>query len=257
MTARFGVIGVGNIARALLTGLATGAHPPIQVLLSPRGAAHSAALAARFPTMRIAADNQAVLDGSDVVVLAVRPQVAREILAALRFRTDHRILSLIAIHPVARLAELVAPATRISRALPLPPVAQHLGPIAFSPPDPELHALFAEIGIPVPVADDHVFETLWSMSALIASYYSLVGRAACWATAQGVPPDAAERYAAAMFHAIAQDLAEPGARPAELAALAQTKGGLNEQILRDLTEAGVFEGVAGALDRVLARLEAR
>ena len=63
---RLGVIGVGNIARALLTGLATAVHPPAQILLSPRGAAHAAALAARFPTMRVASDNQAVLDGSEI-----------------------------------------------------------------------------------------------------------------------------------------------------------------------------------------------
>lgn len=256
-TQRIGVIGVGNIAAALLTGLATGAQPPRGVLLSPRSAEASAALAARFPQMRIASDNQAVLDGSDVVILAVRPQVAREVLEPLRFRADHRILSLIAIHPIAKLASLVAPATRIQRALPLPPVAKRLGPIAISPPDPELEAWLAAVGTVVPVADDHHFETLWSTSALIATFYALVSRGADWGVAQGLPRDAAERYVKAVFHAVAQPLAEPDAKPAELAALAQTKGGLNEQILRHLVEVGAFDEVGRALDAVLARVEGR
>jgi pyrroline-5-carboxylate reductase len=255
--ARIGVVGVGNIAAALLAGLATGASAPRHVLLSPRSAETSAALAARFPTMRVAADNQAVLDGSDLVILAIRPQVAQEILAPLRFRADHRILSLIAIHDRAKLAPLVAPATWIHRALPLPPIARHLGPIAISPPDPALEAWLASVGTVVPVADDHVFETLWSTSALIASFYGLVSCASQWAVAQGLPRDAAERYTKSMFHAVAQPLTDPGARPAELAALAQTKGGLNEQILRHLTEAGAFDEVGRALDAVLARLEGR
>lgn len=255
--ARLGVIGVGNIATALLTGLGTGARAPRQVLLSPRSAATSAGLAARFPQMRVAADNQAVLDGSDVVILSVRPQVATDVLAPLRFRAEHRILNLIAIHPLARLAPLVAPATRITRVLPLPPVARHLGPIAISPPDPDLEAWFATVGTVVPVADDHHFETIWSTSALIATFYALVSRAADWGVAQGLPREAAERYAKSVFHAVAQPLADPGAKPAALAALAQTKGGLNEQILRHMTEAGAFDEVVRALDAVLARLEGR
>ncbi|MBM3523079.1 MAG: NADP oxidoreductase [Alphaproteobacteria bacterium] len=254
---RIGIIGVGNIAAALLTGLATGTQPPRHVLLSPRSAATSAALAARFPQMRVAADNQAVLDGSDLVILAVRPQVARDVLEPLRFRAAHRILSLIAIHPLAKLAPLVAPATHIRRALPLPPVARRLGPIAISPRDPELEAWLATVGTVVPVADDHHFETIWSTSALIATFYALVSRAAEWGVAQGLPREAAERYAASMVHAVAQPLAEPGARPAELAALAQTKGGLNEQLLRQLMQAGAFTEVAHGLDAVLARLEGR
>jgi pyrroline-5-carboxylate reductase len=254
---RLGVIGVGNIAAALLTGLATGAEPPRSVLLSPRSAEAGAALAARFGQMRVAADNQAVLDGSDVVILAVRPQVTEEVLAPLRFRADHRIISLIAIHPQAKIAPLVAPATRITRVLPLPPVARRIGPIALSPPDPELEAWLATVGTVVAVADDHHFETVWSTSALIATFYELVSRAADWGVAQGLTRDAAERYAKSVFHAVAQPLADPGAKPAELAELAQTKGGLNEQILRHLTQAGAFDEVGRALDAVLARLEGR
>lgn len=252
-----GVIGVGNIAAALLTGLATGPNPPGRVLLSPRNAAQSAALAARFATMRVAADNQAVLDGSAMVILAVRPQMARAVLAPLRFRPDHRILSLIAIHPVTRLAPLVAPASRIARALPLPPVARHQGPLAYSPPDPDLATFFAGLGSPIPVADDRVFETLWSCSAMIATLYRLVAETAAWATAQGVPRDAADRYAATMTHAIAQPLAAADADPASLAALAQTPGGLNAQVLDDLTAAGQFTAIHAALDRVRARLDAQ
>lgn len=257
LDARLGFIGVGNIANALITGLCSSATPPRHVTLSPRGAATAKALASRFAMVQVADSNQAVLDASDCVFLAVRPQVARETLGALRFDASHRIVSLIAILPLPQLATLVAPAHVLSRALPIPSVAKQLGPIAFMPPDPDLHALLATTGTPVPMNDDHQFETMWSLTALIASYFTLVGTAASWATSQGVPRAEAERYATTMFHGIASPLANPAANPGELAAEAQTKGGLNEQILCELTAAGSFDQVRAALDRVLARLEAK
>jgi len=145
----------------------------------------------------------------------------------------------------------------LARALPLPPVARHQGPLAYSPPDPDLAAFFAGLGSPIPVADDRVFETLWSCSAMIATLYRLVAETAAWSTAQGVPRDAAARYAATMTHAIAQPLAAADADPASLAALAQTPGGLNAQVLDDLTAAGQFTAIHAALDRVRARLDAQ
>ena len=86
-----GFIGTGAIAAAMVEGLA-----PDRILLSPRGASVAADLAARFAGVTIAASNQAVVDGSDLVVLSVRPQVAEAVIRALRFRPGQKVLSLIA-----------------------------------------------------------------------------------------------------------------------------------------------------------------
>lgn len=46
------------------------------IVLSPRNSAKSAALQAKFPELiTVAGGNQEVVDGADVVVLALRPQV--------------------------------------------------------------------------------------------------------------------------------------------------------------------------------------
>ena len=58
---RVGLIGVGAIAAAIVTAILDRPEPaPVEVLLSPRSAARSEALAARFPQARVVADNQAV-----------------------------------------------------------------------------------------------------------------------------------------------------------------------------------------------------
>jgi pyrroline-5-carboxylate reductase len=252
---RLGFIGTGNIAAAMIIGLSTRDAPPPAIVVSPRNAAKAAALAARFANIHVAPDNQAALDACDLVVLAVRPQIAHEVLSALRFRADHAILSLIAILPRAQLAPLVAPARRIVRAVPVPSVARRIGPIAMTPRDGEMEALLSGIGTPVATDDEHRFETLWTLTALIAPYYKLVDRAALWASAQGLPAEDARRYAATLFHALSLPLAEPGADPAELAQEAQTVGGLNEQVVRELEQADVYGIVAQRLHRILARLE--
>ena len=64
---------------AVATGLCTPSKfedRPSKVLLSPRNHAKSAALADKFPGLvEVAASNQAVVDGSDIVLLGVLPKV--------------------------------------------------------------------------------------------------------------------------------------------------------------------------------------
>ena len=78
-----GFIGVGHIAGAVITGLCTSPGWSEPILLSPRSTSMAAALAARFPLVSVAADNQAVIDGCGRLVLAVRPQVAATVLGVL------------------------------------------------------------------------------------------------------------------------------------------------------------------------------
>ncbi len=68
----YGIIVVGAIAAAIVRGLCDRADDPPAILLSPRNAALASELAGRFPSVTVAADNQAVLDGASVVILSIR-----------------------------------------------------------------------------------------------------------------------------------------------------------------------------------------
>src|SRR5262245_27633435 len=72
-----GFVGTGTIAAPIVDGLCS-VRPETPIVVSPRNAATAAALAARHGNVRVAKSNQEVLDTSDMVVLAVRPQVAEE-----------------------------------------------------------------------------------------------------------------------------------------------------------------------------------
>ncbi|MDE3028119.1 MAG: NAD(P)-binding domain-containing protein, partial [Paracoccaceae bacterium] len=113
-----GFIGTGTITAAIVRGLKASNPRGRPVLLSPRNADLSAALAAQLAGVEVAASNQDVLDRTDLVVLAVRPQVAEVVLRGLRFAPDTPVISLIAGLDHDRLRDLTG-ATRICRAIPL------------------------------------------------------------------------------------------------------------------------------------------
>src|SRR4051794_38587308 len=148
----YGVLGVGAIARAIVTGLCHEVADPPPVVLSPRGAATSAELARLFSTVEVATDNQAVLDSSDVVLICLRTADAH-LLGELDWRTDHVVVSATAALGMPRLRELVAPATSACRSVPMPPVAERAGLTAVHPPLAEARELFDRVGETLEVED--------------------------------------------------------------------------------------------------------
>jgi pyrroline-5-carboxylate reductase len=250
---RIGFVGTGRIAEAVVTGLCTVAAPPEQVLLSPRNAAIAQRLATRFSAVRVAADNQAVIAGSEVVALSVRPAMAEEILRPLAFRPGQRVLSLMALVPLARVRALVDPAEAV-RVLPLPTAARREGPVVLYPAQSWAQELLAPLGELVLADSEMEIEALWSATGLIAAQYEQLRTFAEWLTSHGVPPARADRYGRSMVAAITAQAATSDISLTELRAEAQTPGGLNEQALRTLQAAGVFAAISTALDQIAARL---
>lgn len=253
---KLGFIGTGEITAAMVTGFCTAQHRLDRIYLSPRNAEKAALLAGRYPEVEVAQDNQVLVDQADWVVLAVRPQVAREVIAPLDFRAGQGVVTVIADLPLAKVTELVAPAEALAQVVPLPPVAQHLGPIAICPPSSAVAELFGRIGVAVEVETAAQIDAFWSVTALMAPYYALLGRSADWLSQRDVPRQAANRYIGAMFNALSVTALEASAEGFDgLTETSQTPGGLNEQALRVLSQDGWYDTVTQALDAVLARLQ--
>jgi pyrroline-5-carboxylate reductase len=253
---KIGFLGTGTITSAMVTGL-NAANRRDAIRLSPRNAIVAAELAASFPEVTIAASNQQVLDESDVVVIAVRPQIAREVLSELRFRGDHHVISLVSGFPVRRLSELVAPATRITRAVPLPAMAKRRSPTAIFPPDPIAVELFGAVGAAFEVASESEFDALCVATATMASYFAFADTAAAWLARHGIAQLQARDYVTQIFSGLTDTAREAPERDFQtLAREHATKGGTNEQVLASLNQHGVFEHFSDALDAILRRVTA-
>jgi pyrroline-5-carboxylate reductase len=252
--ATYGVLGVGAIARAIVTGLCAGVADPPSILLSPRGAATAAELAGRYPSVEVAADNQAVLDASEVVLVCLRTADAA-LLGELAWRPDHVVVSATATLGMPRLLELVAPATRACRSVPMPPVADRAGLTAVHPPLAEARDLFDRLGRTLEVEDVTAYEALSATSATLAGFFEYLSTQSDWLEARGIAPADARQYVAATYAGALTSLeAEAAPDFAELAGEYATPGGVNEQVARELREAGAFEALDRALDGALDRL---
>lgn len=250
----YGVLGVGSIAAAIVTGLCDGVADPPRVVLSPRNAERSASLAARFPSARVAGDNQEVVDAADVVVVCLLPDSAEEVLAGLTFRTGQSVVSAVAGLPVRRLAELVAPATDVARSVPLPAVATRDSATPVHPATAAATGLYDRLGGSLVIVDEAAYEATSAASATVAAHFRYLGTVAGWLAEHGIPAADARRYVADTFAALAEELSAPGADFDALARAHATPGGLNEQLAGDLGDAGVYDAVRTALDGVLARI---
>jgi pyrroline-5-carboxylate reductase len=249
----YGVLGVGAIGAAIVTGLCENVDDAPQVLLSPRNAGIAAGLAQRFASVDVAADNQAVVDGAQVVVVCVRPQVAQTVLAELRFPADRVVVSAMAGVPVTTLQRLVAPATDVARVIPLPSVARRDGITPVHPPNAAATALFDRLGETVELGDVKAFEAFSASTATIAAHFAYLNTIAAWLESQEIPPPAATHYVASMFAGLAE-ATRSGERFEQLAREHATPGGINEQFLNELEQGGTFERVTLGLRHVLDRL---
>ncbi len=219
------------------------------MLLSPRGEAAANRLAARCPSTTVAADNQAVVDGADVVVICLRQADARA-LEELEWRDGQVAISAVAGLRPERLAALVAPATAC-RAVPLPEVATRSSETPLHPDVPEAVELFERLGGAMPLVDGDECDVVFTVLGTVAPFFEYLDTLVEWAADRGLPPDVARRLVGRAFAGVGATLRD--AEDADFADLARRyapPGGGNDQLAEALREAGVFERVREGLSTV-------
>jgi pyrroline-5-carboxylate reductase len=251
-----GFIGTGALTSAIVAGLKSLANVSASVLLSPRNAETAAGLASRYPDVRVAPDNQAVLDNCDTIMLAVRPQIAHEVLRDLRFRRNHHVVSLIATLSREEIAALTIPAEHVTKALPMPMIAHGQGATIICPSDPAVAAFFGRLGKVIEVEDSREFDALSVVTATFATYFKYLDTIHQWLKDHGVADKKGRDYTTAIYKALAN---APETTPdVGFMHLAEeeyaTRGGINEQILRELTARNVFDIFSESLDGVHRRI---
>ena len=252
---QLGFIGTGEITSSIVTGLSSSGVIAHSIWLSPRNSAIAKGLANRFHGISVASSNQEVLDHSDAIVIAVRPSAARGVLSELCFRSDYRVISLVSGLSLRSLSELVVPAVRTARAVPLPSTSQRLSPTAICPPDPAAFELFAAVGTVFPAEKENEFDAICATTATIASYFAFNETIASWLEQQGVTASQARAYIARLSLGVTTRAVEASGRSFQSpAAIHATAGGINEQFLKHLVEHGLLTRVPEALDAVLHRI---
>jgi len=252
---RLGFIGTGTITAAIVTGLLKSFADIEAIWITPRNAQIAARLAQTDGRVHIGATNQEVVDRCRVVCLAIRPQVAQDILAALRFSPDHQIMSLITTYSRQRVQALVAPALQVVRVAPLPTVAERMCDTVVFPPDLVAADIFSPLGGTIEVANERAFDALFAVTGGMASYFGMLQTQAEWLLAHGIAYADARRYLASLYFGLANAASVDEAQFSEMSRAYTTPGGLNEQVFNQLAQQGVYNAYQDALERVFERIQ--
>ncbi|MFK8250620.1 NAD(P)-binding domain-containing protein [Ancylobacter terrae] len=250
---RLGFLGTGTLAAAVIDGFVAVHGASISILVSPRAEATSRALAGRHANVTRAASNAEVVAGSDIVLIGVRPSQLGEATAGLPFRADQTVVSFLAGVPRAKVLEAVAPASRVVRVNPLPPIRLRKGPVVLYPADPQVEALLAGLGEVIVAPKESDLANIGIASAMMSSHYAMQNRIIGWLVSRDMAPDAARAYVRSMFDGLAAIGLDALAQGEDVdPAHHETPGGLNWRGRGHLTEAGWFDEVGRALDAIEA-----
>lgn len=186
---KLGFIGTGTIASAVVEGIARDGH---QITVSERSRARSADLAARFGVA--VADNQGVVDASDVLFLGLLPAQAAEVLPTLAFRPGQRLVSFMAGVTLDGLAPLTAPADPVAVMLPFPGIAKGGSPIIAMGQTDLIEQVFGARNSVYSVENDVELAAYLSAQAVLSPAVKLVADAAAWLAPKVSDPARAEDF---------------------------------------------------------------
>ncbi|MFD0997539.1 pyrroline-5-carboxylate reductase [Pseudoclavibacter chungangensis] len=249
-----GLIGVGEIASAIVDGLCEGRDEAPPVYLSPRNAETAAALAARYPSVRVCRDNQEVVDASATVILSVRPDIAVHVLDELRIPEGRLLVSAVAGLTHESVRQSTGEHVTVVRAIPLPSVRQREGVTAIFAPDARASELFDGLGGTLAVDEAAAFDAIQATTATLPTHLAYLSAIAVWLDSHGVRGPAAEGYVRSMFRGLAGALDDGSRSLSELALAHETPAGINEQLRSAWFTNTNRDELAHTLDDVLARL---
>ena len=254
---RISFIGGGNMARSLIGGLLRDGSPAAALSVSEPNGELRDALARDF-AVAVHADNAAAAIGADVCVLAVKPQVMKDVCAGLRAIAQSRQPLIVSIAAGIRIAQLDAwlgGGAAIVRAMPNTPAligAGASGACANARCSAAQRALAqAILGAAGGVAwleDETLMDTVTALSGSGPAYFFLLVEALeDAAVAQGMPRDTARELATQTCLGAGRMLREDGAAPAELRRRVTSPGGTTQAALENFAASGFAAIVARAV----------
>lgn len=260
-----GFVGGGAMAEALLAGLVAAGVPPSSLRVAEPLEARRQHLATRFGVPAFAHNAEAV-NGSDVVVVAVKPGLVGSVLEALAAAAgpaarDALWISIAAGIPLRRLTGALPEGARIVRAMPNTPALVRAGATALAAGETctasdraRARALFETVGIVWEAPNEGLLDAVTGLSGSGPAYAFVFLEALSDAGVRvGLPREAAALLACQTVLGAARLVLETGQDPAQLKDQVTSPGGTTIAGL-DRLEAGglraaVYEAVAAATAR--------
>ncbi|WP_312959000.1 NAD(P)-binding domain-containing protein [Stutzerimonas nitrititolerans] len=180
-----GVLGVGDLTEKVVKGLRNGGYSA-SIYLSPRNQEKAQNLARNFGC-EVLADNQAVVDAAEVLLLGVRPDSLESLAQSIDIGPRHQLVSFVAGVSHRRLMQLFGTG-RAVRSMLSYAAETNSTTVVLYPPSEEVEALFASLGTLVPVEQEEQFDLATVAACVNGWFYFLLHDLHRWFTDKGLDP---------------------------------------------------------------------
>lgn len=259
---RFGFIGAGKMATALIKGiLRAGLASPDNVIASDVVEAAREKLAGETGVWTTES-NLDVVKNSDIIVFAVHPHVVPHVCAEIRDAVgdNHLLVSIAAGVPIARILDAVGRPVRVVRVMPNTPALVGAGAAAYAvggqatDEDAELvEKLLSVVGIAVRV-EERLMDAVTGLSGSGPAYvFQFIEALADGGVRMGLPRAIALTLAAQTVLGAARMVQETGRHPAELKDQVASPGGTTIAGLHELERGALRGTVMNAVEAATRR----
>ena len=250
-----GFIGTGKISSSVIKGISSSKLSYKKIIISPRNYKLSKLLKKKYKKVTIAKNNQEIVNKSNWIFLAVTPTVGEKIIKELKFKSSQTVISFISTITLSQLKKAIKVKAKVLRAIPLPPISLKKGPIPICPPNKKVKAFFDKVGTTVEIKNEKSSINFWSTSGMMAPFYQLLSVMTDWLVKRGVKRGNAQKYITSLFLALSEDAVVNSKKDLKyLVKESQTPKGLNEQGVKELTEAGFYKSLEKTLNSIHKRL---
>lgn len=253
---KIGFIGTGNMASAIMGGIIKNkliaADEIIGADLYAPGREH---VKEQFG-IHVTADNNEVVEKSDVIVLSVKPQFYEEVICEIRdaVRADQIVITIAPGKTLAWLAEKFGKEVKIVRTMPNTPALVGAGMTAMCPNEhmteeetAYVRSLLESFGR-VEVVAERLMDVVVSTSGSSPTYvFMMIEAMADAAVSGGMPRPQAYQFAAQAVMGSAKMVLETGKHPGELKDMVCSPGGTTIEAVRTLEEYGFRSAVIEAM----------
>jgi len=253
---RLGLIGGGNMAEDIVRGiLASGVLRTGDIRVSDP-APERRKMFSLLMRVKTCQDNRELVAGSDVIILAVKPQVVEQVMAEIAslLGPAKLLVSIVAGTPIARLAAHCPAGTRIVRTMPNTPMLVGGGMVAMSrggdanEVDMDLARHLFEASATVVELPEEKMDAVTAVSDSVPANFFLMVEALIEAGEQvGLSHQEAVQLAETTFAGAAELLAAGDIEPGELRRRVTSPGGTTEAAIGSLTEDRFSEIIARAV----------
>lgn len=260
-----GFIGAGNMAAAIIGGLVAKGRHPDSILAFDPDAAKTDKLREEL-AIRVADGNESVLNRCGVVVLAVKPQVMRDVLAPLAGAlpgTPPLIISVAAGIRVASIEKWLDRSLAVIRVMPNTPALVGAGASGLYANDqvtPDqrdaAESLMQSVGITAWVGDERQLDTITGIAGSGPAYFMLFMEAMVdAAAARGLDPDVAHKLVVQTCGGAAELARQSPESLEQLRINVTSPGGTTERALESMKAGKVDEAIRDAVNAAADRAD--